>query len=225
MVLSRLVFSSALFLISHLGIISTERNDVLIERFGRNGYLAAYSIVAVFTLGFMILSYADRPVSPYLWVPSPAHWWLTYVLVGLSFVLAVGAFSTKNPTSLGKEGELGTEPRGVICITRHPFQWAVVLWVAGHMTANGDVASLIFFGTFGLISAFGTYLIDTRMAREQEDAWRVFTARTSNVPFGAIAAGRATLRWKDLWLPILLGLAVYAAVFVSHGWITGAGLH
>ena len=225
MVLSRLVFSSALFLISHLAISSTSFRPVLIERFGRNGYLAAYSIVAVLTLGFMILSYADRPVSPYLWVPSQAHWWSTYMLVGFSFVLAVGAFSTKNPTSLGKEGELGTEPRGVICITRHPFQWAVVLWVAGHMTANGDVASLIFFGTFGLVSAFGTYLIDTRMAREQEDAWRVFTARTSNVPFGAIAKGRATLRWKDLWLPILLGLAVYAAVFVSHGWITGAGLH
>ena len=225
MVLSTLVFSSALFLISHLGISSTSFRPVLIERFGRNGYLAAYSIVAVLTLGFMILSYADRPVSPYLWVPSQAHWWSTYVLVGFSFVLAVGAFSTKNPTSLGKEGELGTEPRGVICITRHPFQWAVVLWVAGHMTANGDVASLIFFGTFGLVSAFGTCLIDTRMAREQEDAWRVFTARTSNVPFGAIAKGRATLRWKDLWLPILLGLAVYAAVFVSHGWITGAGLH
>ena len=224
MVLSTLVFSSALFLISHLGISSTSFRPVLIERFGRNGYLAAYSIVAVLTLGFMILSYADRPVSPYLWVPSQAHWWSTYVLVGFSFVLAVGAFSTKNPTSLGKEGELGTEPRGVICITRHPFQWAVVLWVAGHMTANGDVASLIFFGTFGLVSAFGTYLIDTRMAREQEDAWRVFTARTSNVPFGAIAKGRATLRWKDLWLPILLGLAVYADVFVSHGWITGAGL-
>ena len=224
MVLSTLVFSSALFLISHLGISSTSFRPVLIERFGRNGYLAAYSIVAVLTLGFMILSYADRPVSPYLWVPSQAHWWSTYVLVGFSFVLAVGAFSTKNPTSLGKEGELGTEPRGVICITRHPFQWAVVLWVAGHMTANGDVASLIFFGTFGLVSAFGTYLIDTRMAREQEDAWRVFTARTSNVPFGAIAKGRATLRWKDLWLPILLGLAVYAAVFVSHGWISGAGI-
>ena len=141
MVLSRLVFSSALFLISHLGISSTSFRPVLIERFGRNGYLAAYSIVAVLTLGFMILSYADRPVSPYLWVPSQAHWWSTYVLVGFSFVLAVGAFSTKNPTSLGKEGELGTEPRGVICITRHPFQWAVVLWVAGHMTANGDVAS------------------------------------------------------------------------------------
>ena len=225
MVLSTLVFSSALFLISHLGISSTSFRPVLMERFGRNGYLAAYSIVAVLTLGFMILSYADRPVSPYLWVPSQAHWWSTYVLVGLSFVLAVGAFSTKNPTSLGKEGELDTEPRGVICITRHPFQWAVVLWVAGHMTANGDVASLIFFGTFGLVSAFGTYLIDTRMAREQEAASRVFTARTSNVPFGAIAKGRATLRWKDLWLPILLGLAVYAAVFVSHGWITGAGLH
>lgn len=225
MVLSRLVFASALFLISHLGISSTSFRPVLIERFGRNGYLAAYSIVAVLTLGFMILSYADRPVSPYLWVPSQAHWWSTYVLVGFSFVLAVGAFSTKNPTSLGKEGELGTEPRGVICITRHPFQWAVVLWVAGHMTANGDVASLIFFGTFGLVSAFGTYLIDTRMAGAQEDAWRVFATRTSNVPFGAIAAGRATLCWKDLWLPILLGLAVYAAVFVSHGWITGAGLH
>ncbi|MEC9251760.1 MAG: NnrU family protein [Pseudomonadota bacterium] len=225
MVLSRLVFASVLFLISHLGISSTSFRQMLIERLGRNGYLAAYSIVAVLALGFMILSYADRPVSRYLWLPSPAHWWSTYVLVGLSFVLAVGAFSAKNPTSLGKEGELETEPRGVICITRHPFQWAVVLWVVGHMTSNGDVASLIFFGTFGLVSIFGTYLMDMRMAGEQDRAWAVFAARTSNIPFGAIATGRVALRWNDLWLPTLLGLAVYVAVFVGHGWITGVGLH
>ncbi len=222
--MSRLIFSSALFLISHLGISSTTFRQVLVERLGRNGYLAAYSIVAVITLGFMILSYADRPVSAYLWLPSPVHWWVTYVLVGLSFVLAVGAFSTKNPTSVGQEGALGTGPRGVVCITRHPFQWAVVLWVVGHMISNGDVASLVFFGTFGLVSAFGTYLMDTRIAGERDGTWPVFAARTSNIPFGAIVTGRATLRWKDLWLPTLLGLAIFVAVFVGHGWITGVGL-
>jgi len=222
--LSRLVFASALFLISHLGISSAPFRQGLIDRLGRSGYLAAYSIVAVITLGFMILTYADRPVSPYLWLPSPAHWWSTYVLVGLSFILAVGAFSTKNPTSVGQEGELGADPRGAMCITRHPFQWAVVLWAVGHMTSNGDVASLIFFGTFGLVSAFGTSLIDRRIAGEQDSVWPIFAARTSNIPFVAIATGRATLRWKDLWLPTLLGLAVFAAVFVGHGWITGIGL-
>ena len=92
------------------------------------------------------------------------------------------------------------------------------------MVANGDLASLIFFGTFGLVSFFGTYLIDMRMANEQEAAWRVFAARTSNMPFGAIATRRATVHWNDLWLPTILGLALYAAVFVGHGWITGAGL-
>ena len=93
------------------------------------------------------------------------------------------------------------------------------------MTSNGDVASLIFFGTFGLVSIFGTYLMDMRMAGEQDRAWPVFAARTSNIPFGAIATGRVALRWNDLWLPTLLGLAVYVAVFGGHGWITGGGLH
>ncbi|MFP6796270.1 MAG: NnrU family protein [Pseudomonadales bacterium] len=222
--MSKLVFASALFLISHLGISSTSIRHVLIERLGRKGYFAAYSIVAVLALGFMILSYTDRPVSAYLWVPGRIHWWSTYALVGFAFILAVGAFATKNPTSLGDEGGLETKPRGVTCITRHPFQWAIVLWVVGHMVANGDLASLIFFGTFGLVSFFGTYLIDMRMANEQEAAWRVFAARTSNMPFGAIATRRATVHWNDLWLPTILGLALYAAVFVGHGWITGAGL-
>jgi uncharacterized membrane protein len=116
------------------------------------------------------------------------------------------------------------EPRGVICITRHPFQWGLALWVLGHMVANGDVASLVFFGTLGLVSVFGTYLIDMRMAREQDGIWPGFAASTSNVPFGAVVTGRAKLGWNDLWLPSLIGLAVYAVVFVGHGWITGAGL-
>ena len=224
MVLSTLVFASALFLISHLGLSSTSSRQFLIERLGRNGYLIAYSIVAILTLGFMILSYADRPVSPYLWVPSPVHWSVTYVLVATSFVLIVGAFTTTNPTSLGKEAGLAMEPRGFICITRHPFQWGLALWVLGHMVANGDVASLVFFGTLGLVSVFGTYLIDMRMAREQDGIWPGFAASTANVPFGAVVTGRAKLGWSDLWLPSLIGLVVYAVVFVGHGWITGAGL-
>ena len=224
MVLLTLVFASGLFLLSHLGISSTSCRHALIERLGRNGYLIVDSVVAILTLGFMILNYANRPVSPYLWVPSPAHWWVTYVMVGFSFILIVGAFSTKNPTSLGKEDELATEPRGVICITRHPFQWGLALWVLGHMVANGDLASLVFFGTLGLVSVFGTYLIDMRIAREQDGIWPGFAARTSNLPFGAVVTGRAKLDWNDLWLPALIGLAGYAVVFVGHGWITGAGL-
>ena len=215
MVLSTLVFASALFLISHLGLSSTSSRQFLIERLGRNGYLIVYSVVAIVTLGFMMLSSVDRPGSPYLWVPSPVHWSVTYVLVATSFVLIVGAFTTTNPTSLGKEAGLAMEPRGFICITRHPFQWGLALWVLGHMVANWDVASLVF---------FGTYLIDMRMAREQDGIWPGFAASTSNLPLGAVVTGRAKLGWNDLWLPSLIGLVVYAVVFVGHGWITGAGL-
>ena len=92
------------------------------------------------------------------------------------------------------------------------------------MVANGDLASLVFFWTLGLVSVFGSYLIDMRIAREQDGIWPAFAARTSNLPFGAVVTGRAKLDWSDLWLPALIGLAGYAVVFVVHGWITGAGL-
>ena len=78
----------------------------------------------------------------------------------LSLVLVVGGFFAKNPTNVGMAGLLegGADPdfaRGLTRITRHPFQWGVVVWAFAHLLANGDRVSVVFFSTFALLGLTG----------------------------------------------------------------------
>ena len=107
-------------------------------------------------------------------------------------------------------------------ITRHPFLWGVATWSAFHVSANGDEASVIFFGTFFLTSFLGTFSIDAKRRRKMGDAWTGFASRTSNVPFAAIAAGRNTLNLGELldWR-FLVALLGFLAILFSHARLFG----
>ena len=68
----------------------------------------------------------------------------------------------RNPSNVGQDlsddDDVSRLVTGVVCITRHPVQWAIVLWGIGHVTANGDIASIIFFSIFVLLSGTGSIL-------------------------------------------------------------------
>lgn len=212
-----------MFLVTHLGISSTSLRGVLVARLGKLGYLGLYSIVAVFFLGWLIVAYNDTPHTGFLWPPLPAFRALALLLMLLAFIFAIGAFTTKNPTVVGQENLLSEvgQGRGLVRITRHPFQWAVVIWAVAHILANGDQASLIFFGSLGLVSLLGTFLMDRKKAASFGESWEHFSEVTSNVPFLAILRGKNRLAVSELWLPALLGLAFYGLVLWQHSWVSG----
>ena len=144
----------------------------------------------------------------------------------VALVLAVGGFMVKNPTNVGAEGLLEASSadelaRGVTRITRHPFQWGVVLWAGSHLVANGDAVSVIFFSTFLLLSGIGTIAIDRKKADRLGERWVPYRDVTSNVPFAAIFAGRNRLELKELVLPVIVGVVVHVALFFGHEWLSG----
>ena len=220
--MAKLVFSSLLFLVTHLGISSSAMRPALVRRLGNTAYLALYSVISLVTFAYMIIAYNAHPVSDYLWVPSGPLRVFAYVVVAIAFVFLIGGFATRNPTAIGQADSMAQPPRGMICVTRHPFQWSVVLWSVAHIAANGDLASIVFFGTFGVLSLSGTFLIDAKKATGEH--WATFSAATSNVPFAAVFSGRARLSVSQLWLPAVVGLAVYALVFWGHRWVAGVTL-
>jgi uncharacterized membrane protein len=102
---------------------------------------------------------------------------------------------------------------GVVRITRHPFLWSVAIWAAFHLAANGDEASIVLFGTFFVLALFGTASIDAKRWRKMGTAWESFAAKTSNIPFAAVIAGRNTLNFTEslgwrFWVAVILFLAV-----------------
>jgi uncharacterized membrane protein len=100
--------------------------------------------------------------------------------------------------------------KGIQRITRHPFLWGVALWSFTHLVLKGDLASVIFFGSFLILAIAGPFSMDRKRKKAFADAWDRFAALTSNVPFVAIVEGRNWLKIRELgsaaWLETALAV-------------------
>jgi len=222
-----ILVAALLFVGTHLGLSSTPLRARLAAQMGERGFLVFYSLVAAATLGYLIWLYNVLPRYEYLWMPSPELHTVAKVLMPIAITFVLGGFLVKNPTNVGAEGLLiddTTAPdlaRGVTRITRHPFQWGVLIWSVTHVLANGDVISVVFFSAFGVLAAAGTVAMDRKKAGSLGDAWQAYARTTSNVPFLAIVTGRNRLVPGELWLPVLVGLAGSTALAWGHEWVSG----
>src|SRR5262249_39128244 len=99
------------------------------------------------------------------------------------------------------------------------FLGGVALWALVHLIVNGDLASLILFGSLLVLALGGTAAIDAKRRRSFGEQWMQFAAVTSNVPFAAIVAGKNRLGPAVVEIGVwrLLIAIVYAVAFYLHG--------
>ena len=224
--MSEVLFAGIIWLVSHLAISSTPLRGIIVKTVGDGVYLGIYSLVAAVSLGYLIWVYTDVPRFDYLWLPNPDLYWITKIGMVVAMILLLGGFMARNPTGVGMTiddpetaDQLAT---GVTRITRHPLQWSIVIWAAGHIVANGDWVSIVFFSSFVLLGGLGGWLIDRKKAVTLGAGWAPYAQVTSNIPFAAILSGRNRLVWRELWLPVLVGLLGYGLIYYFHEAITGA---
>ncbi len=222
--MGEILLAGGLWVVTHLGLSSAIVRPRLVGFLGEKGFLGVYSLVAAAALGYLIWVYSVVERLDYLWLPNPDLFWVAKILMPVAFILMVGGFMVKNPTMVGAslaEDEASSLAQGVTRITRHPFQWAVVLWAIAHLVANGDLVSWVFFISIALVSFIGSLHMDSKKAASFGAAWQNYAAVTSNVPLLAILQGRNRLDLKELLLPTLVGLGVYVLVYYFHDALTG----
>jgi len=225
--MTMLIAAACVFLGLHLFVSGTRLRDGLVGTIGEGAYLGLFSLASIAAIAWLVMSYnaaqagADDPV---LYTPWIGIRHLAIPVVALAFLLAVPGLLLPNPTSLKQEGAAAKEGtvKGVLRITRHPFLWGVALWAAFHTAANGDEASVLFFGTLLLLSVCGTFSIDAKRRRKMGEAWNGFAAKTSNLPFAAILRGRTSLKLGELFdWRLLAAVAAFAGVLFSHAHLFG----
>ena len=216
-----LIAASGYFLLIHFGVSGTRLRDGLVARLGEGPYRGMFALASLLGLVWMAYAYRHAPALP-TWGLVLGFRPAAYLLVLIAFIFVVIGLATPSPTQVGKESTLTRGPdiaRGMVRITRHPFLWGVALWALVHLIVNGDLASLVLFGSLLVLALAGTAVIDAKRRRRCGEGWMQFAAVTSNVPFAAILAGRNRLGPAvaeiGVWRP-LVAIAVYALAFYLH---------
>ncbi|MCB1503896.1 MAG: NnrU family protein [Hyphomicrobiaceae bacterium] len=124
------------FFTIHLIPTSPEMRKGLVDRFGEGPYRIAFSIGSFIALIVIVLGYHKLQVmtgkNPVLWEPPLA---LRHVTLGLmlpAMWLLVAAYV----------------PSKLRTMVKHPMLAAVKVWALAHLLANGDMGSIILFGSF-----------------------------------------------------------------------------
>lgn len=222
-----LILGVILFVGGHFVLSSRPIRDPLAESVGEQRFLALYSVLMLAALVWTILAYGAAPFLP-VWEPGPLTRWVPNILMPFAVITLVAGLTTRSPTAVGGE-TVAREPnavKGILTITRHPFLWGVGLWGVGHLAANGDLASIVLFGGVTVLAFAGMPALDAKMHRKMEAAWGPIVLTTSILPFRAVIERRVVLDLAGIgWWRVLLGLAVWAALYGGHAFYAGVWPH
>ena len=167
-----LALAMAAFVAAHAVPARPPVRQRLVDRFGRTAYLAAYIVLSLLLLWWVIMA-AGR--GPYVGLWEPAAWqvWLALAAMAVACLLLALAVGQPNPFSFGGSNPAAYDPArpGIIGLTRHPILLAAALWATAHLLANGDLAHLLVFGSFLLMALGGMPMLDRRNRRRTGSAW------------------------------------------------------
>ncbi|MGA8692156.1 MAG: NnrU family protein [Methyloceanibacter sp.] len=129
----------------HLVPAYPDLRDRLIGRLGQNGYRAFFSLVSTLGLVLLVWGFARAPI---IQVWSPPGWtrYVAMVLMLPVFILLIAAYLP---------GEIKAK-------LRHPFLAAIKFWALAHLIANGDLASILLFGSFLAYAVFDRITLKRR---------------------------------------------------------------
>lgn len=160
----------------------------LIGRFGEGGYKAAFSVISVLGVVLIAKGFAIYRATGWVdvWYPPKALRHLTVALMLPAVILVVASFI-----------------RGrIYARVKHPMLAGIKLWAVAHLLANGDLGSMILFG-----SLLGWAVYDRISLRHRSDPG------APPIPVGGV---------RNDAIAIAVGIVAYLALaFAFHPIVIG----
>jgi uncharacterized membrane protein len=184
-----LILGLGVFLATHVFVSFREARASVIERVGLPLYRGLFAIVSLAGLALIIWGYAQYHAHGLiqLWFPPAFIRHITIGLVLFAVIFVVAAFF----------------PSRIKTRLKHPMLAGVKTWALAHLLSNGDLGSILLFGTF---LAWGVYA-------------RIAAKRRGDI--GA-AAKPAPDGWTNDIIVVVLGAAIFLALgFWFHPYVIG----
>jgi len=129
-----LIVGLAIFHASHLFVAKRDVRAAAIERLGTNGYRVAVSLVSVVGLALIVWGFAEYRATGWIdvWQPPLFMRHLVHLLMVLSTIALVAYFF----------------PSHIRTWLKYPALVAIKVWALAHLLVNGDLGSILLFGSF-----------------------------------------------------------------------------
>ena len=172
-----LILGLIVLLGAHVFVTFRGARDAAIARFGQNGYRGLFSIVALAGLVLIVWGYGDFRAHEWIdvWSPPAFMRHITVALMLFAVIFLVAAFI----------------PSHIKVKLKHPMLASVKTWALAHLLSNGDLGSIVLFGSF---LAWGVY---ARIAAKRR---------------GDLGAATAPSGWTNDIIVVVLGIVVYLAL-------------
>ena len=185
-----LVLGLILFLGTHAFSMARSRRAAVVGRVGEGAYKGLYSLLSLAGVVLISIGYGQYRASGYIPVWDPPVWTrhLALLLVLIAFICFVAAYL----------------PGHIKARLKHPMLAGVKIWALAHLLANGDLGSILLFGSFLVWGVAARISVKRRDVAAQHGG----TAAPAGIRNDVLAVAIVT--------------AVYVAfVFWLHPWLIG----
>ncbi len=185
-IMALLIIGIVVFLGLHLLPTVPGLRGKLVEGLGENGYKALFALCSIAAFVLLVYGFAHAPA---VQVWSPPDWtrWVAIVLMLPAFIFLVAAYV----------------PGRIKAKLKHPFLVAIKTWALAHLIANGDLASIVLFGSFL------AYAVYDRITLKRRPATRLIGWQAPETPRNdviAVVLGTVLYVVFLVWLhPLLIG--------------------
>jgi len=184
-----LITGLVLFFVLHLIPCAPDVKSRLIAKTSATGYRIAFNLLSVVAI---ILVVAGLKRVDFVELYQPPVWGRSLALILM--LPAIYLFFSNS---------VGPAPSSAQAVTAHPMNWGIVVWSIAHLLANGDLAHVMLFVTFGVFSVVSMVSANARGAKPK---------REQRPPF------------KQEAVFLLIVVFVYAGLLWAHPYFTGVSL-
>lgn len=188
-----LVLGLILFIGTHSFSMARQRRAALIGRVGEGGFKGIYSLLSLAGIVLIAIGYGQYRASGYIPVWDPPVWTrhLALLLVLIAFICIPAAYL----------------PGHIKHRLKHPMLAGVKIWAFAHLIANGDLGSILLFGSFLAWAVVARISVKRRDVAAQHGGTAAPAGWRNDIL--AIVIGTVLYVVFVLWLhPLLIGVPV-----------------
>lgn len=182
-----LILGLVVLLGAHVFVTFRAHRASLIARLGEGGYRALFSVVSLIGLALVVWGYGAYRAHEWVQIWSPPAF-MRHITVGLMLIAVIFFVAAFIPSHIKLK-------------LKHPMLASIKTWAMAHLLSNGDLGSILLFGSF---LGWGVY---ARIAAKRR---------------GDLGATSAPAGWANDVIVVVIGVVVFLLLgYYFHPYVIG----